>query len=358
MKTKTKTDCKTKNLCHYDSLTRTKFFHGMLLTDEHLRDEQTYHREALKRLNRHLWGSGIVCGLEVEEPAAGLCIKVHPGLALDCDGNVIDVCKCVTIDLSDLCRKAYPDGCAPQDPADFGKYEMTKYLVLRYREIPADPQPVLTPDDDCVPADGTRCEASKYREGFCLEFADECPDCAPCAAEEDKDSPGLLPFLYQLSRGSSADVTSRFEQYDYKPDCMEAPPCRDCDCDDSAVGLAKLVIDCANNTVQVECDDCRHYVWSPRLLRWLICGLFAQMDRIPKDGIGIKRNLPSASALYRNPLHTAWEIGEIAVGTRGGVDRLHQELRDLTARVAAVEKTRATAKARPRRDQAKTDQEE
>ena len=30
MTTKTKMDGKTRGLCHYDSLTRTKFFHGML----------------------------------------------------------------------------------------------------------------------------------------------------------------------------------------------------------------------------------------------------------------------------------------------------------------------------------------
>src|SRR5215475_11750335 len=113
MTTKTMTDCTTEGLCHYDSLTRTRFFHGMLLTDDHLRAEQAYHREAIKRINRHLWGSGIVCGLEVER-TSGLCIKVHPGLALDCPGNVVEVCKCITIDLSEVCKKVYPGACVPK----------------------------------------------------------------------------------------------------------------------------------------------------------------------------------------------------------------------------------------------------
>ena len=51
MTTKSNADCKTA-LCQYDSATRTKFFNGMLLSDEHLRAEQLYHREALKRMNR------------------------------------------------------------------------------------------------------------------------------------------------------------------------------------------------------------------------------------------------------------------------------------------------------------------
>ena len=348
MKTKTKTDCKTKDLCHYDSLTRTKFFHGMLLTDEHLRDEQTYHRESLKRLNRHLWGAGIVCGLEVDEPAAGLCIKVHPGLALDCDGNTIEVCKTMTVDLGEFCKKAFPDGCPPEKEAEFEKYRMTKYLVLRYRELAADPQPVLTPDDDCTPAaEGTKCEASKYREGFCLELRDECPDCLPCDTAEKEGSPGLLPFLVQLSQYAPPEIRSRFEEYQNKPGCMEAPPCDDCECEDPAVGLAKLDIDCAKNTVKVACD-CRHYVWSPRLLRWLICGLFANMDKIPMERFGLKENLPSASTLYRNPLHTAWKVGVMALEARK-LQRLQQEVKDLSARLDAVEDTQT--KPKPKRGQ-------
>ena len=341
MTTKTKTDCKTKDLSHYDSLTRTKFFHGMLLTDEHLRAEQTYHRESLKRLNRHLWGAGIVCGLEVTKPTTGLCIKVQPGLALDCDGNVIDVCKCITIDLSDLCKKAYPDGCAPEDAAT-----IAKYLVVRYREIPADPQLVLTPDDDCTPAgDGTKCEASKYREGFCLEFRDQCPDCVPCGEEEKEGSDGLLPTLVRLAKSRAYDVADPLEKL--KPNCMKSPPCPDCHCDDSAVGLAKLVIDCANNTVKVECDECRHYVWSPRLLRWLICGLFANVDKLPKEATGLNEYLPKASALVRNPLETAWDVGAIVLGSRG-INRLQEEVYSLSARVAAVEKAQTTkSKAKP-----------
>ena len=162
-------DCK-KGLCHYDSASRTKFFNGMLLTDEHLRAEQTYHREALKRMNRYMWGAGIVCGFRVEK-LGGFCIKVHPGFALDCEGNAIELCRCITIDLSDVCRKKYPDGCAPQ-----GAEPITKCLMIRYKEIADETVPVLTSDDDCASPDGRpRTQASRVREGFCLEFSDQCP---------------------------------------------------------------------------------------------------------------------------------------------------------------------------------------
>ena len=311
MTTKTKSDCTTKGLCHYDSLTKTKFFRGMLLTDEHLRAEQTYHRESLKRLNRHLWGAGVVCGLEVRR-TTGLCIQVRPGFALDCDGNAIDVCKCITIDLADVCKKVYPDGCAPDEAKP-----IKKHLVVRYVEIPADPQPVLTPDDDCAPAGdgGTKCEASKYREGFCLEFRDECPDCPLCEDEEQAGVSGLLPTLFQLatSPAEGDDILEKLEKL--KPPCTDAPPCPDCHCEDHAVGLATLTIHCDTNKVEVDCD-CRQYVWSPRLIQWLICRLLGNIDKLPKERTGLDQALPAASALARNPLRTAWNVGAIALEER------------------------------------------
>lgn len=355
MTTKTKTDCKTKGLCHYESLTRTKFFHGMLLTDEHLRAEQTYHREALKRLNRHLWGAGIVCGLEVEK-TSGLCIRVHPGLALDCEGNVIQVCKCINIDLADVCRKAYPDGCPPERKAGEEPVTITKHLVARYVELPADPQPVLTPDDDCTPANGgTKCEASKYREGFCLEFRDECPDCEPCEEDEKGGAEGLVTRIVRLAGSGADDIVEELRKY--RPDCTDSPPCPDCRCgDDGAVGLATLVIDCDANRVEVNCDegDCRHYVWSPRLLQWLACQLFASVDKLPPQAFGLKQKLPRASALVRNPLQTAWSIGEITLEGRR-LERLQQDVQQLADRVAAVEKGKGP-KVKPRQDQTKPEQ--
>lgn len=308
MTTKAKTDGKTKELCHYDSLTRTRFFRGMLLTEEHLSAEQTYHREALKRLNRHLYGPGIVCGLEVDHTTTGLCITVQPGLALDCRGNAIDVCKPITLDLADVCRKVYPDGCAPDAVA-----KITRHLVLRYVEIQADPEPVLTPSDDCAPADpNAKCQASKYREGFCLEIREQCPDPDPCGEEGLAGTPGVLATVFMLSRRTDQNVIN--QPLEYKAQCMKSPPCQDCACDDGAVGLATLVIDCARNTLEIHCD-CRQYVWSPRFLRWLVCEMFRGADK-DRGIVDLTGKLPSVSALLRNPLQAMREVGEAAVDSR------------------------------------------
>src|ERR1700720_3101294 len=138
MMNKTKTECET-NLCQYNSAARTRFYNGMLLTDEHLRAEQNYHRETIKRLTRHLFGWGVVCGLTIE--IKNLCVKVQPGVAIDCCGNLIEVCKCITLDLSKECKERFGADCIPQTPQEPFK----KYLVLRYDEKETDPEPVLTP---------------------------------------------------------------------------------------------------------------------------------------------------------------------------------------------------------------------
>lgn len=313
MTTKAKTDGKTKELCHYDSLTRTRFFRGMLLTEEHLSAEQTYHREALKRVNRHLYGPGIVCGLEVDH-TTGLCITVQPGLALDCHGNAIDVCKPITLDLSDACRQAYPPGCPPQDVKP-----IKRHLVLRYVEIQADPEPVLTPSDDCTPADpNAKCQASKYREGFCLEIREHCPDTDPCEEKDLAGYSGVLATVSMLAGSSGTDVVERLRRI--RPKCVKSPPCQDCACDDAAVGLATLELDCAKNMVSVVACQCRQYVWSPRFLRWLACEIFrgADKDRGIADATRLRGNLPSASVLARNPLQAVWDIAEVALGSRVG----------------------------------------
>jgi hypothetical protein len=291
--TKTKDECKTSGLCHYDSSTRNKFFHGMLLTDDHLSSEQTYHREALKRNNRYLLGSGIVCGLEVDRK--DLCVQVHPGAALDCGGNLIEVCQCITIDFWEDCKKKYPEGCLPQNAQP-----ITKYLVLRYAEIPADMQPVLSSSEDCPSDTGqTKCQASKIREGFCLELVDKCPKVEACP---DKEGP-LAAYLSVLKK-SLGEKGAREAMQELTPDFMKlSPPCPGCecgDCDGCEVCLAKLTINCGEKTVTVD-GDCRRYVWSPRMLQWMVCAVLARLDR----NIDIK-NLPTSNELVYQTLPVIW----------------------------------------------------
>jgi hypothetical protein len=280
---KTNNDCET-TLCYYETAARPNFFHGMLLTDEHLRAQQDYHRQALKRVNRHLWGSGVVCGLTVE--LKDLCVKINAGVAIDCCGNLIEVCKCITLDLSKECEKKFGPNCPPPQPQGNAELKIKKYLVLRYMEREIDPEPVLTPDTDCEPASGkSKCSASKVQEGFCIELWDKCP----CPHKDPVVVKDLLTTLReagehqnlvianQIQSGASpAQGTATGTQGPVPPppeskDCTDLPlPCSDCGCCESAVALAVLEINCTKKTIarNIECD-CRHYVMSPRMLSWL-----------------------------------------------------------------------------------------
>ena len=286
MNNKNNNECETK-ACNYPTI-RTRFYNGMLLTDQHLRDEQQYHREKLKSVNRHLFGAGIVCGLKVKSPFPdpGLCIKIDPGVALDCCGNLIEVCKCINLDLSKLCKEKYGQSCiATEDPTP---RVIRKNLVLSYAEIESDPEPVLTPAADCRSAgEESNCQKSKVKEGYCIEFWDE--DKCPCMETKrggvkpggDPKSGGDMPMPNtpvgvpkSQTEQAMMEVRTAIRQKTWE-DELEAflednpLPCYPCGCCENSVGLASLEIDCAANTVKIE-YTCRTYVISPRLIRWIV----------------------------------------------------------------------------------------
>lgn len=269
MTNKTKPDsCKTER-CQYDSATRTRFYNGMLLTAEHLREEQDYHRKALKRVNRYLFGSGIICGLEVkhQEPS-GLCLTVDPGVALDCCGNLIEVCKCITMDLSKECKDEYGSDCInPQSTQNPNQFKIEdKYLVLRYAEKLTDPEPVLTPANDCQPAgEKPNCEASKIREGYCLELWDKCP------CDETQPVPGksLAGIVEESAKHRQPLEQPRVGVYQPTDPIKQLLPCSPCGCCESAVGLAKLTIHCDTRIVVVDMTSCRRNIIGSQFVRSL-----------------------------------------------------------------------------------------
>jgi hypothetical protein len=301
---KNNNECETK-ACNYPTI-RTRFYNGMLLTDQHLRDEQHYHREKLKSVNRHLFGAGIVCGLKVTAPKVGLCVKIDPGVALDCCGNLIEVCKCISLDLSKLCKEKYGQSCIEAE--DSTPRVIRKNLVLSYKETESDPEPVLTPAAECRSAgDESKCQQSKVKEGYCIELWDE--DKCPCMeTKRDGTKPGGypksggdVPMANTPVEGAKAGTEQAMMQTRTAirtktwEDVLEAflednpLPCYPCGCCENSVGLATLEIDCAANTVTVE-YTCRTYVISPRLIRWIVSSIVTKegarrslLDYIPAD---------------------------------------------------------------------------
>jgi hypothetical protein len=168
----TKDECKDEH-CSYNDIKRTDYFHGMLMTERDFREEQIYHIERRKLLNRMLHGWGIVCGLKVKttNPSSPNII-VEGGMALDCFGNEILVCEEQTVDLTvkPCSTTAAYDPCAQyvQDPQD-----QVLYIVIKYDERGTKPEPVYAPGRSC---EEKACNFSRTQEGFCIEVWDYPPD--------------------------------------------------------------------------------------------------------------------------------------------------------------------------------------
>ncbi len=101
-----------------ECLCRPRFFAGQLLSDEDLNRLDHYIVAKNRLHNRYLFGSGVVCGLEVVcspcDPGGSGTVIVRPGYALSPCGNDIVVCKEEPVDVCDLvnrCRPRPPDDC-------------------------------------------------------------------------------------------------------------------------------------------------------------------------------------------------------------------------------------------------------
>lgn len=194
-------------ICQGESYTRPRFFAGQLLTEDDLQQLNNYVVAKNRLHASHLFGSGVVCGLEVTcHPCGGGKVLVNPGYALDCCGNDIVVACPQELDINQLVRDLQRrmrggfdcgDPCAettagttksPSGQPAPGKAgnaaarkeseegrkvsDCQKYcLYIDYCEQSTDPVAPYATDDPCGP---TGCETTRTREGFRFEL--RCPD--------------------------------------------------------------------------------------------------------------------------------------------------------------------------------------
>jgi hypothetical protein len=133
-----------------ECMCRPRFFAGQLLTEEDLNRLDHYIVAKNRLHNRHLFGTGVVCGLEVVcnycDPAGNGTVVVSPGYALSPCGNDIVVCKQTPVDVCDLVNRCRPraDDCFQpgrdgqnrgNDDRDQGNDEWV--LAICYQEKPS-----------------------------------------------------------------------------------------------------------------------------------------------------------------------------------------------------------------------------
>jgi Protein of unknown function (DUF2793) len=142
------------------SLDRNRYFYGMLMTVRDFTMEQDHFTAKRLVSNRLLFGSGVICGLQVEKSGIDptTTIEIKAGVAFDPLGRevtVLDVPGGNKFDLS----KIIVAPSAPAPPPFTG--DKQGFICLSHRECPKDPVPSLKSS----PCDET-CEASRWNETF------------------------------------------------------------------------------------------------------------------------------------------------------------------------------------------------
>lgn len=107
---------------------RNRYFYGKLLTVSDFETEQRYFLEKARAVNYLLHGIGVVSGLQVNAAIISttggnaLAVKIAPGMALDCCGNLIYVSDEQAVQEDQVENKTY-------------------YIYLRYKQCYEHPQP-------------------------------------------------------------------------------------------------------------------------------------------------------------------------------------------------------------------------
>jgi len=100
-------------------MVRPRFFAGQLLTEDDLQSLEDYVLAKNRLHNRHLFGAGVVCGLEVLcDPCGDGHVAVQPGYALDCCGNDIALDCRISLDINALVRSLRRDQLGGHDCGD------------------------------------------------------------------------------------------------------------------------------------------------------------------------------------------------------------------------------------------------
>lgn len=185
--------CDCGGACQVDTMVRPRFFAGQLLTEDDLQSLQDYVLAKNRLHNRHLFGTGVVCGLEVLcDPCGGGHVAVQPGYALDCCGNDISLDCRISLDINAMVRDLRRDQLGGHDCGDPCTEQQLKLnksterppreycLYVRYCEQGSDPVSPYAVDEPCG---AQTCEPSRIREGIRFELRCRQPDVA---------EPGLL----------------------------------------------------------------------------------------------------------------------------------------------------------------------
>ena len=275
-------DTSNDKYCEYGNFKRARYFHGMLMTERDFREEQNYHNEKRKMLNRMLHGWGVVCGLEIKPTNKPDTIIIRPGLALDYNGNEICVTEEYILNMSKI-SKLYP--CIKEETSDCTEQEIVEsgnkwYVIIKYEEKPSIPVAVYAPSGGC---EEKACEYSRIREGYCFELKDE-EEIKCCPEPSENNEKTCIDY-----EKKAEEPDKEYEQRIRTLFCEEfLIPCPGKCCDDKYVvlGSIELIPRCNSDSdakfepitqEMINNWDCRKYVMSFGLLQHWMTKLAAKL---------------------------------------------------------------------------------
>jgi hypothetical protein len=142
--------------CAEGCFERVAYYPGQFLTDKDLNLDQAYQNAKRRMHNRLLHGNGVVCGLEVTQATPGSSlVTVHPGSAIDPEGNEIFVDRETVIDLGPKLRECAtrPNGpCGPMP----GSQPVGGYVPAPAPSYPGGGQVPVPPPPTPLPSSSRR----------------------------------------------------------------------------------------------------------------------------------------------------------------------------------------------------------
>ncbi|RED56787.1 hypothetical protein [Cohnella lupini] len=170
---------------------RNRYFYGKLLTVRDFESEQKYFNDKRRLLNRLLFGSGVVAGMQVVA-VDDKTVTVEMGVAIDYLGREIVVSAPVTLKLSMI------DGFTNNE------YKKNVYLYVAYDEKGR--EPVHSVGNSSVRGEETS-EYNRFLESYRLYVKEEAP--SPLSFEHG----GLMEDIVTLYQDNDVRVTQRMPKY-------------------------------------------------------------------------------------------------------------------------------------------------
>jgi hypothetical protein len=139
---------------------RVQFHDGQLVDAETLTTAMMFPVSLLRMVLRSFLGCGIVCGLEVTRPDARRpCVRIGPGVMVDCHGSPVELCRGVVLDLS-------PDPCACEPET------RTLCIVMRRATSEDAPRQPCGRGCGCGATEGSHHDCNRVRDQVLIKAVD------------------------------------------------------------------------------------------------------------------------------------------------------------------------------------------